>query len=249
MKTKDTIKNFLKVVKMMNETMPVTSTDKIAKTFVAHAMKTCRKECTPTQVMKYLQTLVDENKPGYANHVLDNNDWKKIVLFNSEMDDDFGKTLRTMLSALGNSKKIDYLDLFEKAATNCVKDFNFIKTECTIDYLGWKQLVRYLTSVLSVVDVEEVTVPEEEIPAVEDKQEMAEPAPVMKVKQHRPKKIHIYQYSLSGEKIAEYASLTEAAAKTGVKHCSISKNLNGSYKSAGGFIWSKVELSNIKNAA
>jgi len=48
----------------------------------------------------------------------------------------------------------------------------------------------------------------------------------------------IFQYSLSGERLAEYNSITEAASITGISHTTIVLQALGKRKSGGGFVWS-----------
>ena len=47
----------------------------------------------------------------------------------------------------------------------------------------------------------------------------------------------IIQYSLTGEKLAEYESLSDAKRKLTINQGNISSALNGRYKTAGGYIW------------
>lgn len=51
----------------------------------------------------------------------------------------------------------------------------------------------------------------------------------------------IAQYSLSGELIATFDSQIEAARQTGTRQGSISGCINGVNKTAGGYIWKKIE--------
>lgn len=54
---------------------------------------------------------------------------------------------------------------------------------------------------------------------------------------------HIFQYDLNENFIKEFKSINEAAKLTKVGRCSISNNINGRSKTAGGFIW-KLNQSN-----
>lgn len=51
----------------------------------------------------------------------------------------------------------------------------------------------------------------------------------------------IIQYDLSGNKMKEYKSLIDASIDTGVCKNSISRNLRGIYKNAGGYVWKYKE--------
>jgi hypothetical protein len=42
---------------------------------------------------------------------------------------------------------------------------------------------------------------------------------------------------LDGKVINRYESIMEASKTTGIKHCSISKNLTGKSKTSGGYVW------------
>jgi group I intron endonuclease len=53
----------------------------------------------------------------------------------------------------------------------------------------------------------------------------------------------IFQYNLNGDLIREFKSINEAVKLTNVGRCSISNNINGRSKTAGGFIW-KLNQSN-----
>lgn len=56
----------------------------------------------------------------------------------------------------------------------------------------------------------------------------------------------VYQFTLDGEKIGEYYSISEANRVTGVKNSGISKCCSGERKTAGGFKWSfKDNISTI----
>lgn len=48
---------------------------------------------------------------------------------------------------------------------------------------------------------------------------------------------HISQYTLDGEKLAEYRSITVASKITGVQRTAINNNLTGWSETAGGYIW------------
>ena len=51
----------------------------------------------------------------------------------------------------------------------------------------------------------------------------------------------IVQLTKEGEQICTYESITKASASTGISRTSISNNLNNKSKSAGGFIWKKIQ--------
>ena len=51
----------------------------------------------------------------------------------------------------------------------------------------------------------------------------------------------VEQYTLDGEKVAEYKSISTASKITGVKRTAINNNLTGWAKSAGGYIWNYVK--------
>lgn len=51
------------------------------------------------------------------------------------------------------------------------------------------------------------------------------------------KRIAIQQYTLSGELIAEYETLTDAHNQTGISMASLSFAVSGKYKKAGGYVW------------
>lgn len=59
----------------------------------------------------------------------------------------------------------------------------------------------------------------------------------------------VVQYSLFGEFICIFKSMTEAELKTGVPHSSISKCCNGKRKTAGGFVWKYYIDENIEHIA
>ena len=48
----------------------------------------------------------------------------------------------------------------------------------------------------------------------------------------------VYQYSVSGEFVAEYPSIREAARQNGIWHSSINHCCNSTQNSAGGYVWS-----------
>ena len=51
----------------------------------------------------------------------------------------------------------------------------------------------------------------------------------------------IVQLTKEGEQICIYKSITKASASTGISRTSISNNLSNKSKSAGGFIWKKIQ--------
>lgn len=51
----------------------------------------------------------------------------------------------------------------------------------------------------------------------------------------------IKQFSLDGDELAIYGSITEASLKTGVSRVVISFAVNGHRNSGGGFVWKGVE--------
>jgi len=53
------------------------------------------------------------------------------------------------------------------------------------------------------------------------------------------RRIPIIKYTLKGEFIKEYISTVEASNMTGIKCTTITENLSGRNKTAGGFIWKK----------
>ncbi|MDO4759945.1 MAG: zinc-ribbon domain-containing protein [Candidatus Saccharibacteria bacterium] len=66
-----------------------------------------------------------------------------------------------------------------------------------------------------------------------------------KCARERIRKIHskkVYQYSLNGELINEFESLSDAQKSTGILKTSICNVCNGLTKTAGGYIWSYTEL-------
>lgn len=64
---------------------------------------------------------------------------------------------------------------------------------------------------------------------------------VMKKGAESPLAIPVLQYSTSGEFIAEYGSVTEAANALGLGKGDISNCLSGRSKTSGGFIWKRKE--------
>lgn len=54
-------------------------------------------------------------------------------------------------------------------------------------------------------------------------------------------KVKIKQLTLEGVFINQFDSIKEAALVTGVNKCSISLHLSGQYKSAGGFLWKRIQ--------
>lgn len=54
-------------------------------------------------------------------------------------------------------------------------------------------------------------------------------------------RIKVEQLTLEGVFIRQFNSIKEAALLTGVNKCSISLHLSGQYKSAGGFLWKRIQ--------
>ena len=51
----------------------------------------------------------------------------------------------------------------------------------------------------------------------------------------------INQFKLNGEFVAQYKSIRDAAADTGIPYCQIYACVKGSTKKAAGYIWQKAE--------
>lgn len=67
-------------------------------------------------------------------------------------------------------------------------------------------------------------------------------------KPNNPFEKGVVQYSLTGKKIQEFKSITEASQKTNTRRTSLVGVLKGYYKTAGGFIWSyKGKKINLKD--
>lgn len=243
------VEPFLKQLKALYNAVPYVKSNRDAKCFISRAMKSS--DCTGTQVLAYFQTLLDENKPGYDRVTLKNNDWKKIVIKRSENTNAFGQTLKMLLEKAEHSKKCNYYQLFLEATKIAVKDPNFYVTEARINYLGWMKLLRcLLVDVVMDVEEEQTQVTEQMqdsiSPSVKPTKHRKQSVKKKKEKQqqatktHRSKKVSVAQYDVNNKFIASYPSLSDAAEKTGIPHCSISKAINGSYKYAGGYRWEKV---------
>lgn len=66
-------------------------------------------------------------------------------------------------------------------------------------------------------------------------------------KAHDSEKIKVNQYSISGDFINSFNSIMEAERCTNIKSGNISNACNGKSKTAGGFIWKKVNNYEVEN--
>lgn len=57
-------------------------------------------------------------------------------------------------------------------------------------------------------------------------------------------KYNIGQYNKSGDLIEIFPNMTQASKKTGVDYTGIKRNISGKQKSAGGYIWKRIEKQN-----
>lgn len=246
---------FCSQVKNLKETMVNITYDSQVKNIFYQVIRD--NDYNPADVLDFLAEIWNKTYPHYADKF---NSQKWSAVFNrfisaaeEEYDWELAKALKdTMSSVSGKGKTLEeqlrtkFFDLMEKLGV----DTRLLKIDMSIDLFGWMTTLDLVISTVEGVPVKKMvdeTVSSEmreiHVPATADP--TTAPAKVIESKVRKSRKrtkwLEIKQYSLKGELIRSWKSITAAAKELNLNHASISKCVNGSYKTAEGYKWVGVK--------
>lgn len=203
----------------------------------------------PTDVLNYLAEILKETCPCYADKF---NDQKWSAVFKryisaaeEEYDWELAKNLKdAMTSVSGKGKEFEaqlrskFFDIMKELGV----DTHLLKIDMSIDLFGWMTVLDLVISMLGRETVNEMVSSDVEgtkaTPAITETPEADEiMEDELKKTRKRTKWTGILQYSLDGKLVRQWKSITEAAKTLKLNHASISKCVNGRYKTAEGFRW------------
>lgn len=242
---------FCSQVRNLKETMVNITYDSQVKNIFYQVIRD--NDYNPTDVLNYLAEIWEKTYPNYVDKF---NDQKWSAVFNrfisvaeEEYDWELAKKLKdAMASVSGKGKELEALlhDKFFGLMDELGIDTHLLKIDMSIDLFGWMATLDLVISIVEDIhvmaltdetvssDLEETTV----TPTI-TKDPTAEK--VMEDKKKKTRKrikwFGILQYSLDGELLHRWKSITEAAKTLNLNHASISKCVNGSYKTAVGYKW------------
>lgn len=242
---------FCSKVKALKETMVNITYDSQVKNIFYQVIRD--NDYNPTDVLNYLAEIWEKTYPNYVDKF---NDQKWSAVFNrfisvaeEEYDWELAKKLKDAMASLsGKGKERETLlhDKFFGLMEEMGIDTHLLKIDMSIDLFGWMATLDLVISIVEDIhvmaltdetvssDLEETTV----TPTI-TKDPTAEK--VMEDKKKKTRKrikwFGILQYSLDGELLHRWKSITEAAKTLNLNHASISKCVNGSYKTAVGYKW------------
>lgn len=246
---------FCSKVKNLKETMVNITYDSQVKNIFYQIIRD--NDYNPTDVLNFLAEIWNKTYPNYADKF---NSQKWSAVFNrfisaaeEEYDWELAKKLKdTMTSVSGKGKEREALlhDKFFGLMDELGIDTHLLKIDMSIDLFGW---MATLDLVISMADgiTEKKTLDEtvsSDLEGTKSTSTITEVSKTDKVVEDKEKKTRkrtkwtgILQYSLDGKLIRQWESITEAARTLNLNHASISKCVNGSYKSAEGFRWVGVK--------
>lgn len=245
---------FCSKVKNLKETMVNITYDSQVKNIFYQVIRD--NDYNPTDVLHYLAEIWEKIYPNYADKF---NDQKWSAVFNrfitvaeEEYDWELAKKLKdAMTSVSGKGKEREALlhDKFFTVMEELGVDIHLLKIDMSIDLFGWMTTLDLVISKTDSIFVEETS-----DKTISSDVEGTKVTTIMtvssaeKVMEDKTKKTRkrtkwsgILQYTLDGKLLREWKSITEASKTLNFNHASISKCVNGSYKSAEGFRWVGVK--------
>lgn len=246
---------FCTQVKNLKDTMVNITYDSQVKNIFYQVIRD--NDYNPANVLDYLAEIWDKTYPNYADKF---NSQKWSAVFNrfisaaeEEYDWELAKTLKdTMSSVSGKGKPLEeqlrskFFNLMDELGV----DTRLLKIDMSIDLFGWMTTLDLVLSTVEGVPVKKMVdetvssvVGEIHVPA------SVEPTPtttkVMEGKVRKTRKrtkwVEIQQYSLEGELLRSWKSVTAAAKELNLNHAGISKCVNGQSKSSFGYKWVGVK--------
>lgn len=245
---------FCSKVKSLKETMVNITYDSQVKNIFYQVIRD--NDYNPTDVLNYLAEIWDKTYPNYVDKL---NDQKWSAVFNrfisaaeEEYDWKLAKNLKdAMASVSGKGKERETLlhDKFFGLMDEMGINTHLLKIDMSIDLFGWMATLDLVISKKDSVFVEETS--DKTISSdVEGTKvtTITTGSSAEKVMEEKTKKTRkrtkwygILQYSLDGELIHRWKSITEAAKTLNLNHASISKCVNGSYRKAEGYRWEGIK--------
>lgn len=170
------------------------------------------------------------------------------MLDENNYDWSFAKLLSNIVgkvSSKGAKRNSDLRNHFFNILKEQGLDEEIIRMDMTLDLWGWMRTIDLLLAMANESSKEETS----EAP----KEEKSPLSKAMEAKMKKTRKRHHYieikQYSTDKKYIRSWKSISEAAKELNLNHSSISKCLNGTYKTAEGYIWEGIEADTLETAA
>lgn len=246
---------FCSKVKSLKETMVNITYDSQVKNIFYQVIRD--NDYNPTDVLNFLAEIWEKTYPCYADKF---NDQKWSAVFNrfisaaeEEYDWELAKNLKdamTSVSMKGKEREGLLHDKFFGLMKELGIDTHLLKIDMSIDLFGWMATLDLVISKTDGATLKE-TLDETVSSDLEETKAapiITEPLKADKVMEDKTKKTRkrttwsgILQYTLDGKLLREWKSITEASKTLNFNHASISKCVNGSYKSAEGFRWVGVK--------
>lgn len=245
---------FCSKVKNLKETMVNITYDSQVKNIFYQVIRD--NDYNPTDVLDYLAEIWEKTYPNYVDK-LNNQKWSAV--FNrfisaaeEEYDWELAKNLKdamTSVSMKGKEREGLLHDKFFGLMKELGIDTHLLKIDMSIDLFGWMATLDLIISKTDGVFVERIS--DKTVPSDLDETKattITTGSSAEKVMEEKTKKTRkrtkwygILQYSLDGELIHRWKSITEAAKTLNLNHASISKCVNGSYKKAEGYRWEGIK--------
>lgn len=245
---------FCTQVKNLKETMVNITYDSQVKNIFYQVIRD--NDYNPADVLDFLAEIWNKTYPNYADKF---NSQKWSAVFNrfisaaeEEYDWELAKTLKdTMSSVSGKGKTLEeqlrakFFNLMDELGV----DTRLLKIDMSIDLFGWMATLDLVISTVEGIPVKKIDetvsseVVEIHVPASVDPTTSTAKVVEGKVRKtrKRTKWVEIQQYSLEGELLRNWKSITAAAKELNLNHASISKCVNGSYNTAEGYKWVGVK--------
>lgn len=246
---------FCSQVKSLKETMVNITYDSQIKNIFYQVIRD--NDYNPTDVLNFLAEIWENTYPNYVDKF---NSLKWSTVFNrfisaaeEEYDWELAKALKdTMSSVSGKGKALEeqlrtkFFNLMDELGV----DTHLLKIDMSIDLFGWMATLDLVISIAEDVHVKALT---DETVSSEMEETKATPTITKvsiaeKIMEDKTKKTRkrtkwygILQYSLDGELLHRWKSITEAAKTLNLNHASISKCVNGSYRKAEGYRWEGIK--------
>lgn len=256
------IAEFVNIVKNYKQTVKYNTSDAQVKYMFCQLVKDNGFDCA--DVLCFLYEAWEKIYPAFAR-IFNDRKWDKVIMhyikeaeasYNWDLAEKYQNVLESV-SSTGKEREEELKTKFFSLISELGYDPILMEMDMTLDLWGW---MRTLDLVLSMVEKEESCDEAVVIEKEEDKigidtsatevihvKEIS-PVPVekptettvdkkVKKTRKRVKYLEIQQYSLEGELIGRFKSIMEAAKSGNYNHASISKNVNGVYKTAEGYKW------------
>ena len=249
---------FLAEVKSLNEHCPARVSEQNAKDFITHILRCC--DYNKKEMFLYFKSIMEENFPEIKNRTFDVEGWRKIYNFYIKRQKlyKFGEKLKMGLSIAETEDDFEFC--FTSAAKVAGYDGKLLLLEIRLDSIGWRKIVDTLVQVAEnkgvVVPALPVAENEDEKTVVDTPVAKEDKTPVSDAKDFVAKvdkketsskskrgyrqKVVRYKDGLLVEE-EPFESIMDAERRTGVNHSNITSCIKGRTKSAGGYVWKKLE--------